>query len=306
MNFGDGTPEVTQATPTFTHTYTTEGEFPARLKVSDSFGQVSANVAQVIITVAANRPPIADLKANPSSGTAPLNVQLDGSGSVDPDFSDVITTYKFRFGDGSPDVSQGSPVINHTYASAGTYSARLTVTDSRGVDSENTAEQVITVQASASPTPTATASPSATATATASPSATATATASPTATPTATASPTASPTATGSPTASPTATPTATPTGTPTATPVNVQLLNIAGRVFSQTGDKVGIAGFIVSGPGTKRIMARAMGPSLNVTGKLQDPYLEIHDSNGSAPLINDNWRRYARSGDPGHRARPG
>jgi len=67
--------------------------------------------------------------------------------------------------------------------------------------------------------------------------------------------------------------------------------VNIAGRVFTQSGDKVGIAGFIISGSGTKRIMARAIGPSLNVNGKLQDPYLEIHDSNGSAPLTNDNWR---------------
>jgi hypothetical protein len=68
-------------------------------------------------------------------------------------------------------------------------------------------------------------------------------------------------------------------------------LVNIAGRVFTQTGDKVGIAGFIISGSGTKRIMARAIGPSLNVNGKLQDPYLEIHDSSGSPPLTNDNWR---------------
>jgi len=67
--------------------------------------------------------------------------------------------------------------------------------------------------------------------------------------------------------------------------------VNIAGRVFTQTGDKVGIAGFIVSGSGTKRIMARAIGPSLSVNGKLQDPYLEIHDSSGSPPLTNDNWR---------------
>ena len=281
MNFGDGTPPVTQATPTFMHTYTTAGEFPARLTVSDSFGQVSTNVAQVIITVAVNRPPVAVLKATPTSGTAPLNVQLDGSGSSDPDFSDVITSYHFRFGDGSPDITQGSPIINHTYTSPGTYSARLVVTDSRGADSENIAEQVITAQSSASPTPTATA--------TASPTATATATASPTATATATASPTATATATASPTATPTAT--ATATATPTATPANVQLVNIAGRVFAQTGDKVGIAGFIISGSGTKRIIARAIGPSLNVNGKLQDPYLEIHDSSGSPPLTNDNWR---------------
>jgi len=72
--------------------------------------------------------------------------------------------------------------------------------------------------------------------------------------------------------------------------------LNISGRVFSQTGDKVGIGGFIVSGTGTKRIMARAIGPSLNVNGspvagRLQDTYLELHDDKGSPALINDNWR---------------
>src|SRR5436190_20578818 len=37
--------------------------------------------------------------------------------------------------------------------------------------------------------------------------------------------------------------------------------------------------------------MARAIGPSLNVNGRLQDPYLEIHASNGNPPLTNDNWR---------------
>jgi hypothetical protein len=72
---------------------------------------------------------------------------------------------------------------------------------------------------------------------------------------------------------------------------VNVQLVNIAGRVFAQQGDKVGIAGFIISGTGTKRILARAIGSSLTVNGKLQDPYLEIHDSSGGAPLVNDDWR---------------
>jgi hypothetical protein len=67
--------------------------------------------------------------------------------------------------------------------------------------------------------------------------------------------------------------------------------VNIAGRTLTQTGDKVGLAGFIISGSGTKRIMARAIGPSLTVNGKLQDPNLEIHDDKGSPPLTNDNWR---------------
>jgi hypothetical protein len=71
--------------------------------------------------------------------------------------------------------------------------------------------------------------------------------------------------------------------------------LNISGRVFAQTGDKVGIGGFIVTGQGTKRVMARAIGPSMKVNGtpvagRIMDPYLELHDSNGGI-IINNDWR---------------
>jgi hypothetical protein len=74
-----------------------------------------------------------------------------------------------------------------------------------------------------------------------------------------------------------------------------VELLNISGRVVAQTGDKVGIAGFIVKGSGVKRFIARAIGPSMKVngqpvSGRLMDPILELHDSNGQT-LTNDNWR---------------
>jgi uncharacterized membrane protein len=147
------------------------------------------------------------------------------------------------------------------------------------------------------PTPTATATPTPAATATATPVATATVTPMATATATPIATATATPAATATATVAPTATATATPTATPTATatPAALELLNISGRVVAQTGDKVGIAGFIVKGSGFKRIIARAIGPSLKVngnpvTGRLMDPVLELHDSNG-ATVTNDNWR---------------
>jgi hypothetical protein len=71
--------------------------------------------------------------------------------------------------------------------------------------------------------------------------------------------------------------------------------VNISGRVLVQAGDKAGIGGFIVKGSGFKRVIARAIGPSLSsggqpVPGTLQDPILELHDSNGGVK-INDNWR---------------
>lgn len=141
--------------------------------------------------------------------------------------------------------------------------------------------QGYTFDPSANPTPTPTPPVTPTPTATVTPSPTATATPTPTVTPT--------PTATVTPTVTPT------PTPSPTATPVNVQLVNISGRVFTQPGDKKGIAGFIVKGSGFTRIIARAIGPSLTVDGqpvpgRLRNPVLELHDSHGNV-RTNDNWR---------------
>jgi PKD repeat protein len=53
FDFGDGSPAVTQASPTIVHTYNGSGSFPARLKVTDSHGLVSTNTAQVIIEISA-------------------------------------------------------------------------------------------------------------------------------------------------------------------------------------------------------------------------------------------------------------
>src|SRR5438105_6935830 len=79
-------------------------------------------------------------------------------------------------------------------------------------------------------------------------------------------------------------------------TPPGVQLLNISGRVFVQTGDKIGDAGFIIRGTGTKRVLIRGLGPSLPVSNALQDPTIELHDSTGAAIVYNDNWRATQQS----------
>jgi hypothetical protein len=86
--------------------------------------------------------------------------------------------------------------------------------------------------------------------------------------------------------------PTPTPTPTPTATPT--QLLNISTRLNVLTGDNVGIGGFIVTGTDPKRVILRAIGPSLTSQGvpdALQDPTLELHDSTGATIAFNDNWK---------------
>src|SRR4051794_28361811 len=85
-------------------------------------------------------------------------------------------------------------------------------------------------------------------------------------------------------------------TPVPTPTPPDVQLLNIAGRVLTQAGDKVGIGGFTVSGTSSKSVIIRAIGPSMNsggtpVPGRLDDPKLELRASDGHVIAANDSWR---------------
>ncbi len=76
---------------------------------------------------------------------------------------------------------------------------------------------------------------------------------------------------------------------------IPVNLANISTRAAVGSGEKVCIAGFIVSGPvgAQKKLLIRVLGPSLaafGVPGTLQDPYLELHDSN-DAVVPNDNWQ---------------
>jgi uncharacterized delta-60 repeat protein len=148
-----------------------------------------------------------------------------------------------------------------------------------------TATPTATVAATASPTPTPTA--------TSTPTTTATATATPTATMASTATPTPSPTSTPTPSLTPTATPTPTATTTPTPTPV-VQAINLSTRMRVQTGDGVGIGGFIITGTASKHVVLRAIGPSLAQAGVpdvLPDPVLELHGPAGFVTIVNDNWR---------------
>ena len=72
------------------------------------------------------------------------------------------------------------------------------------------------------------------------------------------------------------------------------QLLNVSARLHTGTGDNVLIAGFIVSGADSKKVIVRALGPSLTsygVAGALADPIVELHDHTGAIIASNDNWK---------------
>jgi hypothetical protein len=61
-----------------------------------------------------------------------------------------------------------------------------------------------------------------------------------------------------------------------------------------ETGDNVGIGGFIITGTAPKHVLLRAIGPSLTQFGvpdALADPVMELHGPAGFATITNDNWR---------------
>jgi len=109
----------------------------------------------------------------------------------------------------------------------------------------------------------------------------------PTPTPITTPTPTPTPTFTPSPTATPTVT--ATPSSTPPA-----QAVNLSTRMRVQTGDNVGIGGFIISGTGSKNVLLRALGASLTqfgVPNPLPDSVLELNGTGGFVTITNNNWQ---------------
>jgi hypothetical protein len=71
-------------------------------------------------------------------------------------------------------------------------------------------------------------------------------------------------------------------------------LANISTRLPVETGDNVLIGGFIITGTQPKKVIVRAIGPSLTgfgIAGALADTILELHGPAAFTTVINDNWR---------------
>ncbi len=71
-----------------------------------------------------------------------------------------------------------------------------------------------------------------------------------------------------------------------------VRLLNLSARNRVGTGADALIAGFVIAGTGTQRVLVRAIGPGLAAFGvpdALADPRLEVRDATGRI-AENDNW----------------
>ena len=120
-DFGDGSPSAEGAQ--VTHTFNA-GTFEVTQTVFD--GVSTSSATRTIVATPPNGAPTARIVRTPAQGEAPLSVSFDGSTSSD---DGAIMAYEWAFGDGA--TAQGQ-TATHEYATPGTYTATLTVTDDGG------------------------------------------------------------------------------------------------------------------------------------------------------------------------------
>jgi hypothetical protein len=78
----------------------------------------------------------------------------------------------------------------------------------------------------------------------------------------------------------------------------SARFANLSSRGNVLGGDKAMISGFIVDGSpsmGPVKVIARGLGPTIPLSGALQDPTLELHD-NAAVISANDDWKQTQQS----------
>ena len=127
--FGDG---GSGSGPNPTHQYTSDGSYTATLTVTDSEDDTATDTAPVTIST----PAVVADAGGPYSGTtcSPISFSGSASGGCSP------YSWSWSFGDGGTSTLQNP---SHQYASDGTYTATLTVTDDKGASDSDTASVTI-------------------------------------------------------------------------------------------------------------------------------------------------------------------
>jgi PKD repeat protein len=104
------------------HTYTAVGTYTIILTVTDNWDASDQAAKTVYVTAAEPAGPSASFTASPTSGTSPLNVTFDASGSSYA--AGTIAAYEWTFGDGGNGFGKS---VTHSFFSSGSQSFTVTL-----------------------------------------------------------------------------------------------------------------------------------------------------------------------------------
>lgn len=126
-DFGDGS--VAAGGSSISHVYAAPGTYSAQVTVTDGHGAGAiATISVSVGPVTTPAAPTAAFTADFTSGVAPLTVNLDASGSTDPNGDGL--QFSWGFGDGTAAATGVN--VTHVFAAPGTFTVTLTATDPGG------------------------------------------------------------------------------------------------------------------------------------------------------------------------------
>lgn len=126
-DFGDGSKTNGKSV---NHVYKKTGNYSVQLIVTDEKG-LTSRLTETL--TAYTDDPVASFNYSPDRSKKGQSISFDASSSFDP--NGELKNYTWDFGDGS---TRNSVQVKHSYASAGEYSATLTITDSEGKSAKQT------------------------------------------------------------------------------------------------------------------------------------------------------------------------
>ena len=149
-DFGDGNTSSQQLP---SHAFDSAGTFDVVLTVSDNLGLASTpfQISLSVSETEQNNAPTASFTVSSNPAEVGDTVSFDGTGSSDPDANDVIS-YQWDFGDGN--TSQAAQPT-HSFATSGTYSVSLVVSDNHGLASSPMSIDLVVEDTSTNNAPTA-------------------------------------------------------------------------------------------------------------------------------------------------------
>ncbi|HUV24678.1 MAG TPA: PKD domain-containing protein, partial [Methanomassiliicoccales archaeon] len=151
-DFGDGNSTTVVLAENVTHAYEDAGTFNVTLNVTDAVGHYA--VEKITVNVNDTTPPVVQFEVLNSdfvdiSEEAPIEnetLYFNASKTFDDYFPQDQLTFVWDFGDDTNDTGIN---VSHSYASIGTFTAKLTVTDPAG----NQANETMAITVTSSPRP---------------------------------------------------------------------------------------------------------------------------------------------------------